>query len=250
MHFICLTPTYGRPSLVANALMLFLDQELPAGDTAYLAILDDACQIRPQSGRQGALSWEVFNAPAWIPLPRKYAALLDALGGITGNPQTVYVVWDDDDVYLPWHLAAIGAAIRPPATWAHPSRVWSTYGIDPAVEMPRQEPAAGRFHGALAIWAPLLKHLGGWPDTELATYDQQMLAALAPHTRADPCDVAPASYCYRWGDTGKWHASGTIDDGRYRQPPIQEPGSVEVIRPRYDKSTVRILQWLAHRAGG
>ena len=76
-----------------------------------------------------------------------------------------------------------------------------------------------------------------------------MIAALALHSRADPCDVAPASYVYRWGDTGKWHASGTIDAGHYRQPPIQEPGSVEIVRPRYDESTVSIPP-VAHRPRG
>lgn len=277
MHFICLTPTYGRPSLVANALALFLDQQLPAGDTAYLAILDDAEQITPQAGRRGPLSWEVFAHPLWIPLPRKYAAILSRLGGIVPHGDTVYVVWDDDDVYLPWHLSAIGNAFRrrPPARWAHPSSVFSTYDdrqprLIPWKERPRLERAAGRFHGALAVRGDLLAELDGWPDTDLATYDQQILAACSRAVGVDPCTLAPVtdhrspitdhvprewiaaapSYCYRWGDTGKWHASGTIDEGVYRQPPVQEPGSVEIVRADYDASTVRILQWLTNGAGG
>ena len=36
MHLVCLTPTYGRPSLVRNALALFLRQQLRDGDTAHI----------------------------------------------------------------------------------------------------------------------------------------------------------------------------------------------------------------------
>lgn len=275
MHFVCLTPTWGRPSLVANTVALFQAQELPAGDTAYLAILDDATQIAEQSGGDAQHRWEVFGHPVWIPLPRKYAAILSRLGGIVPHGETVYVVWDDDDVYLPWHLRAIARAfrLRPQARWAHPDTVWSTYDerqppLIPWHERPRREATAGRFHGALAVRGDLLAELDGWPDTDLATYDQQMLAACSRYCGVDPYTLrlstdhrspitdhhAPGqwteiepSYVYRWGDTAKWHASGAIDteSGEYRQPPIQEPGYVEILRPAYDASTVRILAWLA-----
>lgn len=242
MHIACLCPTYGRPSLVANSLALFLGQQLRHGDTAHLTILDDADQISAQTCASGPLTWSVTPVRAWIPLPRKYAYLV-----WLARPADVYVVWDDDDVYLPWHLSSVAAA-TPRAGWSHPAYVWSTCGVDPQAEAPRREIATGRFHGAMAVGAELLALVGGWPDTLQATYDQEMLARLTaaagpPH---DLCTVAEPSYVYRWGDTGKHHCSGSIDErGEYRRPPIQEPGQVDVLRPAYDASTRTLLIWAA-----
>lgn len=281
MHFICLCPTFGRPSLVANALQLFLDQDLPPAHSSELVIFDDAGQIAAQESQISNLkSYRVISQPDWIPLPRKYNALLQLLQTPKSTlPNIVYVVWDDDDVYLPWHLKSIGRALHasPQAGWVHPSVVWSTYDerrppLIPIYERPRQELARGRFHGALAVTGELLASVHGWPDTDLATYDQQMLGQLSPFCRADSCGcnqldmtrpggnamqelaaehqrAAPwtpimPSYVYRWQDTGKWHCSGSIDQsGRYRRPPIQEPGSVDELIPRYDASTLQILSW-------
>jgi hypothetical protein len=262
MHFVCLCPTYGRPSLVANAVRLFLDQRLPNEDSAHLVIFDDANQIAEQAHGDPARdrwSWRVISQPDWIPLPRKYNALLHRLHGSLPSisRQWCYVVWDDDDVYLHWHLRGISAAFRsrPDAGWAHPSTVWSTYDerrppLIPIVEAPRKESAQGRFHGGLAIRGSLLHELGGWPQTDLATYDQQMLARLSVYSCVDPTSykligaVTP-SYVYRWQDTARWHASGSIDAaGQYARPPLQEPGRVDTLVPRYDEGTLHVLRWL------
>lgn len=249
MHFLCLTPTYGRPSLVANALALFAAQELREHDTAELIVFDDVPQIRPQSLDLGAgKSCRVLTAAdRWYPLPEKYDAILQRLGGI--DPDAVYVQWDDDDVYLPWHLSAIGQLLdqRLECGWCQPSQIWSTYQIDTARERPRQEMTAGRFPGCHALRGSLLARLGTWSRSDLAVFDQVHLADCRAHggPAGDLLDVAPCSYVYRWGDTGKWHCSGSIDDaGRYLQPPIQETGSVDVIVRTYDASTLRILKWL------
>lgn len=258
MQFICLCPTYGRPSLVRNTLALFLAQQLHDEDAAHLVIFDDANQIAEQASRHndGRLqhTWQVLNAPEWIPLPRKYNALLDRIG-ICLSPDAWYVVWDDDDVYLPWHLQSIRTAVEnePHARWTHPSSVWSTYCSDPLVPLAKRlhtEDTAGRFHGSAAIRGDLLAELSGWPDTMLATFDQQQLARLAQHPCADPNRWSIASYVYRWADTGKHHASGAIDDGQYRQPPIQEldedgqPTRIELLTGWLDGSTRTILSTL------
>ena len=253
MHYICLCPTYGRPSMPANALQLFLGQDLRLGDTAVLEIFDDAGQIAAQQGKLfHNRAYRVISQEEWIPLPHKYNAHLQRLGGILEDPETVYVCWDDDDVYLPGHLVAIREALdrHPGAGWAHPAMVYSTYDERrppriPADEPPRIERAAGRFHGALAVRGDLLAKLNGWPDTDLATYDQQMLASLRASPVANTAAGRFPRYCYRWQDTAAWHCSGSIDEtGRYKKPPIQEPGHVDQLVPRYDASTKQILDWL------
>ena len=164
MHFICLTPTYGRPSLVANALMLFLDQDLPAGDTAHMAILDDARQIRPQSDRQGPLSWEIFNALAWIPLPRmtprcwpRWAESRAIRRQSTSSGTTTTCIRRGT-----WRRSAPRSGRRRRGG----TRRWCgvpTASIRPSRCRGKSRPPAAST-GRLAIWAPLLQNLGGWPE--------------------------------------------------------------------------------------
>lgn len=256
MHFICLCPTYGRPSLIDNTLFLFTGQSLRRPHTAHLVIYDDADQIVEQGGNyDGQLSWQVITEEQWIPLPAKYNRLLDRLGGIQDDPEVWYVVWDDDDVYLPWHLRSIvrESQREPNRRWYKPSTIWSTYSDDaqqPLIERLHLEDARGRFHGSIAIRGDLLAELDGWPETLLATYDQQMIGRLHQHgPPLDPWYTGSPSYVYRWGDTGKHHASGAIDqDGYYRRPALQEHVyDVHLSLHDPDRSTRQILAWMARR---
>jgi hypothetical protein len=249
MHLVCLCPTYGRPSLPANALALFKAQVLRPFDTADLVIFDDAGQIDEQFeiDPPNRKRWVVFSRNAWQPLPTKYPDMvrLHAAWSMPPDPD-VYVIWDDDDVYLPWHLAAHAESIAAGADWSHPSAVWSTYGRNPLIERPRPEAAAGRFHGAAAVTPACLALSGGWCADDRADYDQEHLRRwAAAGRRGDPCRTWPPSYVYRWADTQRNHCSGSIQHNRYKRPPIQEPGHVSLVTPVYDASTAAILARLA-----
>ena len=166
MNVLCLCPTYGRPKLLANALACFLAQDYDQGERKLL-ILDDAGQIEPANHG----NWEVITRPARYPsLPDKYNVML-AYEGTIGPPQRdqwdAVAVWDDDDIYLPWHLSAAVAALQSGASSAKPSRVWSLYGT----EIPFQEDAGGRFHGSLVVSTRRLRELGGWILTKRADFD-------------------------------------------------------------------------------
>ena len=244
MHLVCLTPTYGRPSLVRNALALFLRQQLRPGDTAHLFVYADDGLIPSQVGGEPPLTWEVWGTNDWVPLTEKYAPML--LRAAHTGPVDAWVVWDDDDVYLPWHLASNASALeRWP--WAHPSQAWSTYQTNPLTEAPQPRQLGGRhYHGALAVRADLMQTLGGWPKTDRSDYDKQMLAACrnAEGPPGDPCDHGPPSYVYRWRDTGRNHCSAHIRDHRYQRPPRQEPPILE-LTPQLDAPTAALLARLA-----
>lgn len=181
MRIVCLMPTFGRrPELIAAAIAMF---ERQTHDARRLLVLDDLGNVRPQSGDR----WEIHTTAARYPsLPAKYTRLLD----LAGDDWDALAVWDDDDVYLPWHLAAHAEQLQRFA-WSHPATV---YGLHDGV--PVKEPAAGRFHGALAIRRDALTAVGNWEtvlrlqglDTRRADFDQRMLAALARHRPGgDPC---------------------------------------------------------------
>jgi hypothetical protein len=239
MHLTCLCPTYGRPSIVRNALALFLAQQLRPGDTAHLLIWADDGLIPSQAGTHGPLSWEVVGTHDWIPLTRKYAPML-AYARQHSTPTDAWIVWDDDDVYAPWHLQAHADALEL-SRWSHPTWAWSTYG-----GLHSRHLNARHYHGSLAIRDDLMGELGGWPITDRSDYDKQQLARCWEHagTPGDPCGHARPSYVYRWQDTQRDHCSARIKDRRYQPPRIQEP-FLRVLTPCYDASTPAILQAIA-----
>lgn len=88
----CLCPTYGRFSLLQDSLKCFIEQ---TWDNKKLLVLNDA----PESFSCEEKGVEVINSEErFETLGRKRQALLEMA-------DSKYVAqWDDDDVYLPWHL--------------------------------------------------------------------------------------------------------------------------------------------------
>jgi hypothetical protein len=237
MKIAALTPTYGRPRLVANALACFLAQDYPV-EKRQLLILDDAGQIAPQSGAD----WQVWStAEKFHSLPAKYKFLVDRANEWGAE---AYCVWDDDDIYLPWHLSAHTRALTSTG-WSHPSQVWSLYTGSLALES-----AAGRFHGALAVRRDFGERVGYWGNSTRCDYDQQImgrLARLSAPGRSD-MEVLP-SYVYRWGSTHADHCSARCrraDDATwYTKTPITEPGRIEGLVAQMDSETAIIYQQIA-----
>lgn len=204
-------------------------------DRRRLIVLDDAGELEPR--RQ--TSWEIVTVATRYPtLPAKYNALVDL-----ASDADIFAVWEDDDIYLPWHIEAHVAALADHA-WSHPSRVWSLYTgqLD-------QEPAADRFHAALAVRREALATVGGWPDTPRADFDQQLLrrlAALGPP--GDPCQYAPPSYVFRWASTESYHGQAymrSADDPQWydRVAAIAGPkGQMLSVWPDLDAETERVYR--------
>lgn len=242
MRILCLCPTYNHARLLCNAIACFAAQTHP---DRFLLILDDAGQIAEQSGDR----WRIVTVPTRYPsLPAKYNALLEIAqcgppgpGGSAG--WDAVAVWDDDDVYFPWHLSAAAAAFEanPQYQSAKPSIVHSSYrhtmvcracgattrdivdwqptacalcGSANTYCQPIRERADGRFHGSLVIRREALERIGGWVQTRRADFDQQQLAATAAAGPVgDMLEWSPQqtpSYVYRWQTTGTTHCSGLM----------------------------------------
>lgn len=253
----CLCPTYGRPRLLENAIACFLAQDYPK-DRRYLAILDDAGQISDQAGN----GWSLHSGSTRFPsLPEKYNAI--AMFGAPRHDTDVFVIWEDDDVYLPHHLSAHAAALQGSAVcqrsatlhgdgwhtahWSKPSRILSTY-----TGKPEQEGAAGRFFASIAISRELWRQVGGLPLTLRADFDQQFLARLREvgGSPADPLDHSPEripGYCFRWSSTGAYHGQGKMrspeDETWWAACALVEPREpVNELHPRFDEETQTIFK--------
>jgi hypothetical protein len=246
MNILCLCPTYGRPQLLANAVACFLAQDYPE-EKRKLLILDDAGQIESQNHG----SWQVISTPERFPsLPAKYNAMLAAegiIGPIQHDRWDAVAVWDDDDIYLPWHLSAAAKALVAGAPSAKPLRVWSLYGT----EVPFQESGAGRFHGSLVIAMDQLRRVDGWFDTRRADFDQQQIAVCGP--AADTLPHSPGnspSYVFRWQSTKANHCQGLMsspdDEDWYDRYRPTERAAVGELIPQLDVESGHLLFRLAN----
>lgn len=229
----CLCPTYRRPQLLANAVACFLAQDYPA-DRRELIILDDAGQFEPSSGP----GWRLISQTARVrSLPEKY----NALAGLAQGDHLV--VWEDDDIYLPWHLTA-HASVLAQGEYSKPTRVLSrssNRGFE-------EECADGRFHGSIAFSRGVFESVRGWPLTRRADFDLQFMAQLASLAASgDPCQSYPPSYIFRWGSTNAYHAQYAMqaasDDTWYQRCKDWGDGTSRLqLRPALDSETRRTIR--------
>jgi len=247
---IALCPTYKRPDLLANAVACFENQSYPL---KRLLILDDAGQWpAPISSQQWVLKTTKERFPN---LPKKYNAMVEmALSCFIrrvawpGQQHVVFVVWEDDDMYLPEHLEQIAAAYKASAAddvFLRARQVYSTYAQPfGGVQL---EDASGRFHSSWAFSASLLDKVGGWPDTDLLIFDQQFGQTLLNEAEETVYyDKHSPSYIYRWGN-GHWHGSQQGDDGfqaLWNDLASKPTQPVKDWRPHFDEETNAIFNEL------
>ena len=224
--------------MLANAIACFEAQTYPL-ERRRLIVLDDSGELPAQQGP----SWEIVStAKRFESLPAKYNAM-----AAWDSNASIYVVWEDDDIYLSHHIEAHVAAMQSPPglTWSHPSKVWSLYS-----GKLEQEQARGRLHASLAMDEIAFDDVGGWPDTKEAQFDLMLLANLRRELGdpADPCDHAEPSYVFRWGSTNCWHGQNFMHDGPHdttwydRAADVPRPARGGPIVPKLDDETQRVYR--------
>jgi hypothetical protein len=82
-----------------------------------------------------------------------------------------FVIWDDDDIYLPWHLAA-HAKVLQHAQWSNPKLVWSLFGGGPKLQ-----PTGGVYWASAAARRDLHSLMQGFIPSARADFDQAHLSA-------------------------------------------------------------------------
>lgn len=217
---ICMMPTYGRRvELLNNSLACFMAQTEP---DKHLVILDDLGTLSQCAAPSNVT---ILVGPRVPSLSEKYNVIIDNIP----IPYDYLAIWDDDDVYLPNHLAQHVAALEI-ANWSKPSRIISTY-LNP----PREEDASGRFHGSIA----LRKGFARWPITSSGAFDQQFMASM-PSPAKDT--GLPLQYVYRWGSTNASHYSGIDGSAAYLHYRPQSTHPIFRLEPIFDKETTRLYR--------
>lgn len=250
----CLSPTYGRPTLLANAIACFLAQDYPR-NRCRLMICDDLGTIRgltindwtdEAEGSNDAVTQVenvfIFSTKhRYFSLPEKYNALWKM------SPLSdIYLVWEDDDCQLPWCLSSHAKACEQHG-WSYPTHVWSDYGGDL-----HMEPSGGRFHGSLGIRGDTLTAIGGWPLTRQANFDQQMISRLRQTGEpGDPIECGPTkrspAYVFRW-HTGQQHGQsvmkGPEDESWYDNYEPPDSTGPHIIVPALDADSKKFYELL------
>jgi hypothetical protein len=198
-----ITPTYCRPETLSNLLACFLAQDYPR-EHLRLLVLDDADQYSRECRGD---SWEIVSiGRRFNSLPAKFNALVGLCE--TRDESDIIIVAEDDDSFLPWHTSAHVKALAD-GDYSKPSRVLSDYGCNPGSWI--TEKADGRFHGSIAFLRTHWAERCGWPLTDQANFDQQMMSHFAAAGRTvDPCEFAPPSYVFRW-HTNNYHGQSLAD---------------------------------------
>jgi len=238
MLITAICPTYNHPQLLANSVRLWEMQSYPAR-LRRLVILDDGGGFRSQAGD----GWELVAAAGrFASLPEKYNALL-----ALAPPETdAFLVWEDDDVYLPDYVAAHARVLRE-RELSKPSTVLSDYPGRIVVEH-----ADGRFHSTLGFRRELIERIGGWPLTKRADFDQQLIRTLqaTAKSRASPwggVDPRGIQFVYSW-HTGAPHGQSTMrspcDETWYDRAVVASPPRRDaILLPKLDERTRRIMKW-------
>lgn len=245
MQVVALCPSFRRPKLAGNAAACFGAQDY--GGPRKLLIWEDGGALL---ALQGELV-EVITSARFPDLGSKYNALAER--AIREHKADVLVVWEDDDIYLPWYLSAHVAALEGTGRiWSKPSRVLSLY-----TGRLQEEPAAGRFHASIALRREAWEDVR-WPTSGRADFDQEFMGVLGRRfgPPADPLEVHPVpGYVFRYGSTGCYHAQhfmrGPADTSWYAAvAEVSTPQPPEVLRPGFDDETAAVYQISSGGPGG
>lgn len=219
----------------------FLEQDYPASNRTLL-IYDDSGELNNDHSNRPAGVMIYSRPERFGSITEKYNAMLEWSNLFEPD---VICVWEDDDIYMPWHISSI-VRTCPILGWVKPDEVMSLYTGTLV-----REPAAGRFHASLGASKFLLDSVGGWPATRRADFDQKLMSNLDEAGRRvapDYRDRGAPSYIFRWGSTQAQHGQEFMrspactnwweEAGRR----IPSEGSDIVVTPKMDDETKAIYE--------
>lgn len=228
LRIACLCVTYLRPQRLAEAIACFEQQDYPE-PLRELVVLDDAGQYAPLAGRR----WQVISTPRRF---RTLGEKRNAAAALAAPDADAYLVWDDDDIYLPWHVSAAARALaRNP--WTVPARLYrEMFG-----RLELHDNGDRYYHSAWGFTRDLYQRAGGYPFAQRG--EDQMLRQRFEAVGAVPADPSAdgkPSYVMRWfGEPGAWHFSALEGDDAYaRVAAATPPARVEALAPALSRDWV------------
>jgi len=222
--------TYLRPAELANAVECFLKQDYPS-ELREMVILDDAGQYSPDVFR-GLVGVRLVVSPVRF---RTLGEKRNASAALVSSDVDAYCVWDDDDVYLPWHISAAVGALKN-ADYTIPKGLF----VEKSGKLEFKENQY-LFHGSWSFRREAFEKVDGYPFIQ-SGQDQGLLRRFKAKSlvRNDPlCVDRRPSYVYRWYTTPcNWHLSA-LGKGGYERLGERRSQFIECLSPCWQRN------WLA-----
>jgi len=226
---ICIT--YKRPLALEHAIESFLKQDYP---NKAMIILDDAGQYRNMEGD----GWKLVTSPVRY---RTIGEKRNASAALAPQDTDVYCVWDDDDIYLPWHMSGIAKAMEH-GNFAIPTKCYVKDNHRPISLVP----TGRRYHAAWGFTRELFESVRGYPFVQSGQdLDFRDLAFRnGGAVEVDPLSLGfEPSFIMRWCQAHSLHLSafGRGQDG-YEKLGRGDFYEVHQLIPQWDRDWVKEVQ--------
>jgi hypothetical protein len=203
----CVCCTYGRFTLLRRSVAFWLYQDYEPKELVIFNTAPVPLELDAALQRHGGI--RVVNQTGHSESGAPFASLGEVRASALGHARgDVYVCWDDDDMFLPWHLSqgmreldACGRSAWMPAQSYASMDGGRTYAL-----------GRNSFEASVLVRMGALRRYGfdtsGRSGAEHLPWRQGL---VRDGELSEECDVAPfESYAYIWGDPGH-KTSGTID---------------------------------------
>lgn len=199
----CVCLTYGRPELLEESIESFLRQDWVG--PKELIIVNDHPEQQLKFDHPEVT---VFN------IPRRLRTLGEKRNlSVSLTKWDNILVWDDDDIYLPWRITETMKTLptaqfyKCPNAWVLSSDVW------------QEKPGFNLYHGGTAYTRWLFDVAGGYrcinggEDCDIEWRFQNVTEKKGEYWPHTTLPLNRLYYVYRWGH-GHYHATGhnNLDD--------------------------------------
>lgn len=203
----CVMCTYGRFQCVERSISMFLDQDYPNKELIIFNTAPVELKLSEALENKGIV---VVNNEISYETGKPYTNIGDVRGDslhhVTGN---IYVCWDDDDLYLPFHLSMnIKHLLASGKKAFKPKKSYFSRNGGKTFEY-----CENNMEASILVFMDVVKSIGMRKETgsehlgwlEKLRDDKQIV---------EDQDVTPfESYCFNWGDSFAPHKqSGNIGD--------------------------------------
>lgn len=201
----CMCLTYGRPSLLEEALQSFLLQDYEG--PKELVILNDCAEQ--------ALVFDHAEVHV-VNVSRRFRTVgekRNACAALTSHD--LLFVWDDDDVYLPHRLSYSVRMLNPEKRFFKPSKALTLNNGQIG------GPTANLFHSGACFTKSLFdeadgyRHMGSGQDLDLELRFEKIIGRGKNYNQIRPAEIY---YLYRWGGSGSYHLSAFGRDANDKEP--------------------------------
>lgn len=151
----CVMSTYGRPDFLAEAVGLFLAQDY---SNKELLVLND-CPRQVFTCESDSV--RVINAG------ERYRSLGQKRNAAISQARGEWIaIWDDDDIYLPWHLSqAMSESKKHGTSFYRPETFWAYWGDE---ELQKNTVLPGWNNHAVTVFdKSLWQRVGGYPAMDV-----------------------------------------------------------------------------------